>query len=65
MIPALIVFLGALAIARSQQSDVEVAQCATSSLEGFDFQVGVGTTVRVRGGTLVRQDRGTHLDVRS
>lgn len=42
MITALIVFFGALVFTRSQQSDVEVAQCATSSLEGFDFQVGVG-----------------------
>lgn len=42
MIPALIVFLGALVVTRSQQSDVDVAQCATSSLEGFDFQVECG-----------------------
>lgn len=44
MIPALTVFLGALVVARSQQSDVEVALCATSSLEGFEFQVGVGNS---------------------
>ena len=43
MTPSVVVFLGALVVvARSQQSDVEVTKCATSSLDGFDYKVCVG-----------------------